>query len=83
MVKPELLHEAWIWFSEGSGLADEVEGGFGIEVRLRGDEVGDYEGCGAGFSHRAVGDCGVSVDESVEVLGLGGIERRVSRYVLR
>jgi len=54
VVEVELLHEAAVGFSEGAGLADQGEGccwGYG---RLRGHEVGDYEGCGAGFSHGAV-----------------------------
>ncbi len=51
MEEGELFHEAWVWFGEGSGLADGCEDGFGGGVGLGGEEVGDEEGCGAGFAH--------------------------------
>ena len=52
----ELFHETWVWLGEGAGLADEVEEGVGGDVGVfgeDGEEVGDDQGCGAGFAHCA------------------------------
>lgn len=57
MIEVQLVHEAGVRFADGPALAEEGEcgcGGVGGRGgRGRGEEVGDYGGCGAGFAHCA------------------------------